>query len=483
MKRYIATAGILAVAVSAVIAGRTIFTGPLVYESALAYNKNYPINVANYGIDSLSATASYSSATVTAQTFTDGQVSTGTFTVATVSNLDGKQGTNSLTVVSTNSLSGASIMLGGTTLTNSIQWYTQTSTNAVATSIKNAINTNASQFIASITSPANKVTITCASSGTWCNSQTLSVVGTSSITAAAAVFSGGQDNTLLSINNVALSQGSTSGKWAVAATTAATANAIAVVINANTSLNTVVVATAPVACGLTNPCGVVKVTSLAVGTASNYALWSSSNAAVTIGGTVTVDSLGRGTGALYGGANASYSINSKDITIANNPFYAKNVANGQASMVALPVLYTSGTIAISGLTNQSTYYVVPMDVNTIRLSSTSANAQAGIAVTLLSSSTPTTAHTFTLTPLAIAGTPSFKWQVSNDGSLWQDYTTTSSGVAVSSVTVASYTAGGAATSWDFGPFGYTYIRLAVISPTAGGLNLLVTMNGKTNSNK
>lgn len=481
MKRTLAVlAGLLGIATAA-IAARTVYTGPLVYESALAYNKNYTLNVQNYGIDTLSATASYSSATVTAQTFTDGQVSTGSFTVASITNLAGKQGTNTVTVSTQAGLSGSSIVIGGTTLTESIHWYTQTSTNAVATSIKNAINSYAPTF--SATTTGNRVNITCASSGTWCNNVGLSIVGTSSMTVGAATFSGGLDNTVLSINNVAIIRGTGSGQWAVGVSSAATANNIATAINANTSLSAIVTSTAPAVCGLTNPCGIVKITSLSVGTASAYALYSSSNAQISVSDPATVSSAGRGSSALYGGANASWTINGKDITIAANPFYPKSTYAGQASMVGLPVLFTTGTVAISGLSNATTYYVIPMDANTIRLASSSANAQAGTAITLASSSTPTTAHTYTLAPLAISGTPSFKWQVSNDGSLWQDFTTTSAGVSVSSVTVSAYTAGGASTSWDFGNFGYSYIRLAVLAPTQGGLNLLVTMNGKANSNR
>lgn len=481
MKRKLVIAGLLAVAAAAVVIARTVYRGPLVYESGLAYNKNYSVNVANYGVDQLAATASYSSATVTSQTFSSGRVSTGTITVSSNSNLAGKQGTNTITVLSTNSITGSSIVIGGTTLTESVQWYLQTSTNSVATSIKTAINSYATQFTATTT--GNRVNITCASSGTWCNTQTLSVVGTSSITAGAATFSGGIDNGFLAINNVPVRQGTGSNEWAVGASSAATANNIAAAINGNSSLSSIIVSTAPSACGLSNPCGVVKLTSLSVGTAANYALFSSSNSQLTLGGAVTVDSNGRGASAMTAGANAAWTIQGTQITIASNPFWAANSANGQASMTALPVLYSTGSVAIGGLTNQTTYYIIPVDKDTIKLASSSANAQAGTAITLTSSQTLTTANTYTLTPLVISGTPSFKWQVSNDGNLWQDYTTTSSGVSVSSVTILSYTNGGASTSWDFGNFGYNWIRLAVIAPTAGGLNLLVTMNGKTNNER
>lgn len=459
---------------------RSIYTGPLVYESGLAYNKNYTLNVANFGIDQLSATASYSSATVTNQTFTSGTVSTGSFTVNTITNLTGFRGTNTLTVLSTTSIRGASISIGGTTLTESIQWYVQTSTNGVATSIKNAINTYATAFTATTT--GNAVNITCASSGTWCNTQTLSVIGTSSITASAALFSGGIDTTLLSVNNTSFIAGR---DWAVGASSAATANNIAFAMNLSTSgIFGVVTATAPANCGATNPCGVVKVTSNNTGTNTNYALYSSSQAQISVSLPVTTTTPGRGSTAMTGGTNSAWSLNSTAITIANNPFYAKDIANGQASMVGLPVLLSSGAVPqIGGLTLNTTYFVIPLTKDTFSLSATSTGAVAGLAITITSTQTPTTANTYTLAPLPIAGTPSFKWQVSNDGSLWQDFNTTSAGVAVASVTINSYTFGGASTSWDFGNFGYNYIRLAVIGPTQGGLNLQVRMNGKTNSDR
>ncbi len=481
MKRKTAVLAAILGIVAGVAVARTIYRGPLVYESALAYNKNYVLNVANYGIDQLSATASVSSATVTNQTFTGGTVSSGSFTVNTITNLDGKQGTNTITVLSTTSISGASIAIGGTTLTESVRWWVQTSTNGVATSIKTAINTYAPQFVA--TTIGNRVNIACASSGTWCNTQTLAVVGTSSITAGGATFSGGIDNTFLSLNNVSIVRGTGSGQWAVGASSAATANNIATVINANTSLGPIVTATGPLACGLGFPCGVVTITADNTGT-NNYALFSSSNAMVGVSAPVTVDSAGRGTSALTGGTTSAYSLNSAVIRIAGNPFWARDTANGQASMVGLPVLLSSGAVApIGGLTLNTTYFVIPIDYNTFSLSGTSTGAIAGVAITITSTQTPTTANTYTLRPLAITGTPSYKWQVSNDGLLWQDFTSSSSGVAVSSVTLLSYTFGGASTSWDFGNFGYNYIRLAVIGPTTGGINLYVTMNGKTNSDR
>lgn len=480
MKRKIGYASLL-ILVSAVAWGlRTLYRGPLVYEAGLAYDNNYTLNTSNYGIQNLSATASYSSTTVTAQTFDNGTASTGSITVASLTGLAGSQASNYLTVLSTNGLSGATITIGGTNITESIHWYTQTSTAAVATSIKTAINTYAPQFTATVTAPTNRVTIVGTSSGTWANGQTLAVTGTSSVTANASTFTGGNDNAIVAINNFPLIQGSGSSKWAVGASTAATGNNIATLINANTDTSAIVTATAPVVCGLSNPCGVVNLTAKTVGTASNYALYTSSNAALALSAPVTsLNANGNASSAMTGGTDSDVTLNSATIYIPANPFWARATANGQASMTAMQVLYTTGSaVALGGLTNRTTYYVIPVDYNNIKLASSAANARAGTGITITSSSTQTTAATFTLSPLTIAGIPSFKWQVSNDGNLWQDFTTTASGVAISSVTMLSYTYGGTSTSWDFGAFGYQYIRLAVIAPTAGAINLLVTMNGK-----
>lgn len=430
-----------------------VYMGPLSNEAGLTYSTTYTLDLSNTHVDSLSMMTVYSTVTYANKTFTDGTASTGSITVTSLTNLAGAQGTNSIVISTQAGLSGATISIGGTTLTESSQWWTQTSTNAVATSIKNGINTYAPQFVASIGSQRNKVTITCGSSGTWCNNQTLSV-SVSSMQVGAATFSGGVDNAILAINNVTLIQGR---DWNVGASTAATANAIAAAINSNSSLSSIVVATAPVSCVI-GRCGVVIATTTAVGTSTTYALFSSSHAALTLSGTVTTNALGQGSSAMTGGTNSAYSLSTDQITIASHGFTK-----------ALPVLYSTDTVTIGGLTNQTTYYVVVVDANTIGLSSTSAVAQTGNYINLTSSSTGTTAHTFTLAPLSFTGTPSWKWQVSNDNSNWVDMNT-------SSVTFSSpYTA--SSYLWNFGNVPFRYMRLNVVGPTTGGMSFVTTGNG------
>jgi len=117
------------------------------------------------------------------------------------------------------------------------------------------------------------------------------------------------------------------------------------------------------------------------------------------------------------------------------------------------------------------YYVYKVDANTIKLSSTAALAIAGTVVDITAVSVDTTTNTYTLTPAAITGTPSFKWQASNDGDKWGD-------LSVSSVTMSAYTLGGAVSIWDLGDYNYRWLRMAVVAPTTGGIYLKATLNKK-----
>ena len=136
---------------------------------------------------------------------------------------------------------------------------------------------------------------------------------------------------------------------------------------------------------------------------------------------------------------------------------------GTGFTTGLPVLLT-GAVQPGALTATTTYYAYKVDANTIKLSSTSALAQAGTGIDITSVAVGATAHTMTLTPLTIDGTPGFSWQVSNDGAYWTN-------LSVTSVTMSGYTAGGATSYWDFSWFDFNWLRLNVIGPTTGGILL------------
>lgn len=157
------------------------------------------------------------------------------------------------------------------------------------------------------------------------------------------------------------------------------------------------------------------------------------------------------------GAAATVSTNDS-ITIPNTAF-----------TTGLKVALT-GTGLPSGL-SATDYYVAKIDANTIKLSSTQAQAIAGTYVDITAVNLDQTAATYTLTPAAISGTPSFKWQASNDGSGWADLNT-------SSVTMSAYTLGGLTSLWDFTEFNHRWLRLNVTGPTTGGILLKATLNRK-----
>ena len=131
---------------------------------------------------------------------------------------------------------------------------------------------------------------------------------------------------------------------------------------------------------------------------------------------------------------------------------------------ALPVLFATAGSAPSPLVTGTTYFVIPVDANTIYLASTSALAQAGSRIGLSGVPAGTSTIAYTITPLAITGTPSFKWQASNDGTYWADVNT-------SSVTMSAYTFGGATSAWDLSWYAFRWLRLAVTGPTTGGIYL------------
>ncbi|MDE2099548.1 MAG: hypothetical protein KGL39_20010 [Patescibacteria group bacterium] len=240
---------------------------------------------------------------------------------------------------------------------------------------------------------------------------------------------------------------------ATGASTAAAATNLAAKINADPNLNTIIVATAPVGSSIVYSSGVVDGVQANLSISSgNYVVRSAS---ITFGGV-------GGIGGLFGGTAPAYTLNSKQIYLPAHGF-----TNG------LQVLYsTSSNVAISGLTTGTTYYVGAVGTNFVSLASSIANERAGTFITLASTTTANPANSFTLAPLAIAGSPTFIWQSSNDGKNWI--------TAPSTGTVTILTSSAVVTNLgvDFGYYDYRYLRLNVTAPTAGGVFIQAPMNIK-----
>ncbi len=287
------------------------------------------------------------------------------------------------------------------------------------------------------TATGSVVYATATAAGTAANAFTIVSSTPAAMTVLTPTFTGGVDNAQVCINGTCLVQGT---DWTKGASVTATALSIAGAINANSSLNTLVVST--------NVAGVVKTTSTLVGTAANYTLTSSTPAALSVSHPTYV-----------GGQNASFTVGSPTINIPSH---------GYTTAVAV-LLSTGGATPPSPLVNQTTYYAILVDANNIQLATTSARAQAGTYVTFTSSST-TGPHTYTLTPLAYAGNATLQWFASNDGTNYNP-------LDISSVTYSSPSSTPTSTVWDFGAVNYKYFQLDVVAPTAGGLNLVVTVQG------
>lgn len=451
MKKFFKWA--FAIALPLIIAGgiyasRVVYNQTLVSETALAYDNTYVLdlgasNLAGSNIDELSMQAAYSSATISALPFTDGLASTATITVSSYSALVGLQGKNTLTINTNSALAGKSFNLNGTVLREGGEWTKAGVSSNTAINIVNAVNAYGglnAVFQATCTVGASVVTITCVNKGTACNQYTLTSSTPAAMAAGSAKFTGGLNDGFLAIAGVTLINGT---NFTAATSNAVTAKAISDAIQANSTLAAIISSTWSAA-------GVISATSTLTGANRNYGIWTSSYAALT--------------------PNATQMQGGSDSAIVTASSKIKGTAHGFTT--ALPVLFAkSAGTAPGALVANTTYYVIKVDANSFKLASSAANAKLGTSVSI-ATQTAQGGGSFTLTPLAIAGTPSFKWQASNDLSNWVD-------LSVSSVTMSSLAP--ASTSWDFGTINYRYIRLNVVAPTAGGINLVVTGLGKSSN--
>lgn len=459
MKRFITlSAAVLLLGVATAFAWNPFFPGfkqTITNEPGLTYNNTYQsadLNAEN--VSSLSMQTIQSSVTYAASTFTDGTASTASITVVSTQPLVGMQGTDLLTV-STNALpSNAKFTINGYEFINGGDWAIGASSSATAISMANGINSHSAYLgVTASTTSINVVTVKCSAYGALCNTNTMTV-NNSSMTVSAN-FSGGVDHAQICINGTCLVEGT---DWNVlSSSTAATAVNISTAIAANATLSTIVTSTCPA----NKTSAVIASTSTGVGTSTNYGMFCKPASALTCSGT------GSNNQSYVGGTNSAITTSASMIT-----------SNAHGFMLALPVLYTKTAGTSPGLlVVGTTYYVTNQTTNNFQLASTSAKAQAGTNDVAITTQTATGGGTFVLTPLAISGTPSWKWQYSNDGANWSDLTTTSGGVAVSSVTfISPYTA--ATNNWDLGGINFQYIRLNVIGPTQGGVKLKALLTGR-----
>lgn len=431
-------AGVMALAFAA-RAANIIYSAQLASETALAHSSTYSVDLLATGIGSLSAQATYSSATVATASFQDGAQATGGFTVLNYAALKAASATDSITIVSTTGLAGATINVPGFVFSNGIDWATGASPSATATSLAAALATVPYLSV----SHAGSVVYATATAGSFYNTYAM-LSNNTNLSIASPLFTGGQDNAWIAINGARLNQGM---QWTAATSNAATASSLATAINAAAPLSSKLKAQASGA--------VVTSTSSLNGAVFNYPLQTSTPTVLSASGA-----------RMTGGADAAFALGGSAFSSPSNGL-----------TLALPVLYTQGSAAIGGLTDQTTYYAIPASAGSFMLSTSQSGALAGtglVVVTSTNTQLPASQHTYSLAPLGISGVPSFKWQASNDNSNWLD-------LNVSSVTMGPtgtpYSTPPTSTLWSFGFIGTRYLRLNATAPATGGILLQVQLIG------
>ena len=410
-----------------------VYNAALVNETALSHDNTYPLDLLATGIGSLSAQATYSSATVPSVTFGDGAQATGGITVLNYAALVSARAADNVTVVTNTGLTGATLSLPGSVLREGIEWAVGSTPTNTAISLAAAL----ARVPRLSVSRVGTVIFTTATAGSYNNSLQMESSTPTALTVATQHFVGGQDNASVKINGVVLLQGR---DFTAATSNAATATSLKNAINAASLLNTKLTAEAIGA--------LVTSTSTKAGALYNYSLVSSTPTALSVSGAN-----------MTGGITPAETLGS---AVLRAPLHGLTPA--------LAVLYGTAGGTIGGLTDQTTYYAIVVDANNLKLATSAPLALAGTGVVVTSTSTQLSANSYTLSPLAITGVPGFKWQVSNNNSSWED-------LAVSSVTVSSYSNPPATMLWSFGAIGTRYIRLNVVAPTTGGLSLNVQVVG------
>ena len=328
-------------------------------------------------------------------------------------------------------LTNSYLTINGINYLNGQLWQTGRTSTDTAVSLVTMLSSISG--ITASTAPSNGLLIT--ATATVAGSAGNLLTMTSSIPSAMKVsgpsFAGGSDAGTITFDGVTIA---TSG-----ATGAASATAIASLINSNATLEPVVKAQAIGA--------VVYATATTVGTAYNFPILTNNTTALTVVG-------------FTGGVNSAINLATDQITSVS--------PNGLT--LALPVLLTkSAGTAPAPLAANATYYAIPVNTSSFELAFTSTGAVAGTSINI-TTTTQTGGGSFSVSPLGITGTAGLSWQISNDATNW-------SNLAVSSVTFGSpYTAG--TSYWDFSQVNYRYLRANVVAPTTGGFNVVVTINAK-----
>lgn len=418
------------IALSPVTASAAItLNSTLVDTPSLAHDATYVQDLQGLKVSGLSGQAVISLApTPASSSFHDGTQSIGQLVVTDYSVLSATSATNSITVASTSGLTGATIAVPGYTLKEGIDWAIGATTSLTAASIQAAF---AKVTFLQVSRIGAVITLR-APIGTAYNSTGLTTTAPSSLTIATPTFAGGRNNAIVTINGVMLTQGT---QWSAGGSNTAAASSLSGAIN--TALGAVLTSTPTV--------GTINLKSDFNGSVYNYKL-ASSVAAITISGAL-----------MTGGTDPDISVGSTVISVDDH-----GMSLGEAALMA-------GT-GFTNLTSGTTYFAIPLSDDSLSLATSKSNALVGTAITITAIATHTVANTATLSPLAASGSPSLKWQSSDDGSSWTD-------LDISSLPSSVVASDPSEASWNFGTPSYRFLRANVHGPTTGGVSLSLALRG------
>jgi hypothetical protein len=169
------------------------------------------------------------------------------------------------------------------------------------------------------------------------------------------------------------------------------------------------------------------------------------------------------------------SIDSTRINTADDTIYVGS--HGYAT--ALPVLLsTAGQISPNPLKTGTTYYVVKVTDNLIKLATTYSQATSNDPINILA----TSSMTLTLRPVPLnLNSAGFLWYGSNDGANWVGVSAVGFTVATSTQQLAAMGANGGARLLDWGEFAYRYLRFDFKGPASGIIKLRAYINAKRRS--
>lgn len=368
------------------------------------------------------------------------------------------------------------ITIGGVGLKAGRDFTIGASSNTMAFAISQIVDASSATTL--VTSTASTVCTSAASCGIIYASATITgTVGNTfglgstnqlAVSTSAPTLKGGTDNAQLCINGTCLTANT---NWYPRATAALTADSLYAAIN--TSF-TIVKAT--------QTAGVIYTTATITGPGGRYALASSSNPALSLGVLVSSSATtGASTGVMAGGAiTSSYTLNSQRITIASHGLPTGLKVSISTTVGNYQLQYTSAAVGTAtNLVFGSTWYVIPIDANTIGLSITSTGAVAGLAtdgIYLVSSRTVMTTDVWQVNVATTAGSTSYGWFESNDGvNFWQVPGTSSTTIT----TGDSFVYPSTFTFVDFGNVTAKWLQFNVSPPaTAGAIKVKAYIHGE-----